>query len=70
MRLVKLGIAIATQREGAVHSAARKALGAGVGREAVEQVIALAASNIGLPSTVAVYTWVRDVLDGAGGAKP
>jgi alkylhydroperoxidase/carboxymuconolactone decarboxylase family protein YurZ len=64
-RLVKLGIAIGGLREGAVHSAARKALAAGVSREAVEQVLALAASTIGLPATVAVYTWVRDVLDHA-----
>ncbi len=62
-RLVKLGIAIGCLREGAVHSAVRKALAAGVSREAVEQVLALAASTIGLPAAVAVFTWVRDVLD-------
>jgi alkylhydroperoxidase/carboxymuconolactone decarboxylase family protein YurZ len=64
-RLVKLGIAVGNLREGAVHSAVRKALAAGVSREAVEQVLVLAASTIGLPATVAVYTWVRDVLDQA-----
>jgi alkylhydroperoxidase/carboxymuconolactone decarboxylase family protein YurZ len=62
-RLVKLGIAIGCMREGAVHSAARKALAAGVSRDAIEQVLALAASTLGLPATVAVYTWVRDVLE-------
>lgn len=66
-RLVKLGIAIGCLREGAVHSAARKAVAAGVPREAVEQVLALAASTIGLPATVAVYTWVRDVLESSDG---
>jgi alkylhydroperoxidase/carboxymuconolactone decarboxylase family protein YurZ len=64
-RLVKLGVAIGCMREGAVHSAARKALAAGASREAVEQVVALAASTLGLPPAVAVYTWVRDVLDAA-----
>jgi alkylhydroperoxidase/carboxymuconolactone decarboxylase family protein YurZ len=64
-RLVKLGIAIGCLREGAVHSAARKAVAAGASRAAIEQVLALAASTIGLPATVAVYTWVRDVLDQA-----
>jgi 4-carboxymuconolactone decarboxylase len=59
-RLVKLGIAIGCLREGAVHSAARKALAAGAKSEELEQVIALAASTIGLPSTVAVYTWILD----------
>jgi alkylhydroperoxidase/carboxymuconolactone decarboxylase family protein YurZ len=68
-RLVKLAVAIGCMREGAVHSAARKALAAGVSREAIEQVIALAGSTLGLPATVAVYTWVRDVL-GAAGSLP
>src|SRR5437764_14764365 len=62
-RLVKLGIAVGCLREGAVHSAVRKALAAGVSREAIEQVLALATSTLGLPATVAVYTWARDVLD-------
>lgn len=59
-RLVKLGIAIGAMREGAVHSAARQAIGSGVDQEEIEQVVALAASTIGLPSTVAAYTWVKD----------
>jgi 4-carboxymuconolactone decarboxylase len=62
-RLVKLGIAIGCLREGAVHSAVRKAVARGASREEVEQVIALSASTIGLPAAVAVYTWSRDVLD-------
>jgi alkylhydroperoxidase/carboxymuconolactone decarboxylase family protein YurZ len=66
-RLVKLGIAIGCMREGAVHSAARKALARGASREAIEQVITLAGSTLGLPATVAVYTWVRDVLEKANG---
>jgi alkylhydroperoxidase/carboxymuconolactone decarboxylase family protein YurZ len=61
-RLVKLGIAIGGLREGAVHSAARKALAAGASHEELEQVVALAASTIGLPSAVAVFTWLQDEL--------
>lgn len=60
-RLVKLGIAIGAMREGAVHASARKALGLGIGVEELHQVVALAASTIGFPSTVAAYTWIRDV---------
>lgn len=60
--LVKLGVAIGAQREGAVHSAVRKALAAGLGREEIEQVVALAASTIGLPTAVAAYTWCQDIL--------
>lgn len=60
-RLIKLGIAMGAMREGAVHSSARKALGLGITTAELHQVVALAASLIGLPSTVAVWTWVRDV---------
>ena len=61
-RLVKLGIAIGAMREGAVHSGARKAVGMGISREEIEQVVALAAGTLGLPSTVAAYCWVQDVV--------
>jgi 4-carboxymuconolactone decarboxylase len=59
-RLVKLGVAIGSMREGAVHSAVRKALAAGVSHEAIDQVIALAATTIGLPPAVAVFSWIND----------
>jgi alkylhydroperoxidase/carboxymuconolactone decarboxylase family protein YurZ len=59
-RLVKLGIAIGAMREGAVHSSARKALALGVTPEELNQVVALASSVIGMPSSVAVWTWLRD----------
>jgi alkylhydroperoxidase/carboxymuconolactone decarboxylase family protein YurZ len=61
-RLVKLAVAVGALREGAVHSSVRKALATGITPAEVEQVIALAASTIGLPATVAVYSWVRDIL--------
>jgi alkylhydroperoxidase/carboxymuconolactone decarboxylase family protein YurZ len=59
-RLVKLALSIATRQEGATHSAVRKALAAGAKLEELEQVVALAASLIGLPATVAVFQWVRE----------
>ncbi|MFA6958327.1 MAG: carboxymuconolactone decarboxylase family protein [Thermoanaerobaculia bacterium] len=62
-RLIKLGIAIGAMREGAVHASARKALGMGITVDELHQVVALAAGTIGLPSTVAVYTWIRDVRE-------
>lgn len=62
-RLVKLGIAIGAMREGAVHASARKALGMGITAEELHQVVALAAGTIGFPSTVAAYTWIRDVRE-------
>lgn len=60
IRLVKLGIAIGAMKEGAVHAGVRKALAAGVSREAIEQLVALSASSIGLPSAVAIFSWIRD----------
>lgn len=62
LRLIKLGIAVGGMREGAVHSGVRKAVAAGASRAEIEQVVALAASTIGLPSTVAVYSWVNEQL--------
>ena len=59
-RLIKLAVAIGAMREGAVHCGVRKALAAGITVEELFQVVALAAATLGLPSTVAVFTWVRD----------
>lgn len=61
-RLVKLAIAVGALREGAVHSAVRKARAAGVTPAEMEQVVALAASTIGLPSAVASFGWLQDEL--------
>ena len=66
-RLLKLAIAIGAKREGAVHSGVRKARDAGVSVAEMEQVVALAASTIGFPASVAVWNWVREE---AGGTAP
>ena len=63
LRLVKLGVALGAMREGAVHSNVRKGLSQGLARSDIEQAIAAAAGTIGMPATVAVFTWVRDILD-------
>jgi alkylhydroperoxidase/carboxymuconolactone decarboxylase family protein YurZ len=62
-RLIKLGIAIGARREGAVHASVRKGLAQGLTREEMEQVVALAAGTVGLPSAVAAYTWIRDIVE-------
>ena len=62
--LIKLALSLGAMREGAVHSAVRKAVAIGATRAEIEQVVALAASTLGFPATVAVYSWVCDVLDG------
>lgn len=61
-RLIKLGIAIGAMREGAIGSSMRKALALGITVEEIEQVVALAAGTLGMPSTVAVYAWIRERL--------
>ena len=59
-RLIKLGIAIGAMREGAVHSSGRKARALGATTEELQQIVALSSSIIGMPSAVAVWTWLRD----------
>jgi len=59
-RLAKLAIAVGALREGAVHSAVRKARDAGVSLAEMEQVVALAASTIGFPASVAAWSWILD----------
>lgn len=59
-RLLKLAIALGAMREGAVHSGVRKARDAGASLAEMEQVVALAATTIGFPAAVAVWSWVRE----------
>ena len=67
--LVKLGLAIGARLEGAVHSHARRAREAGVTVAEIRHVVSLAAPTLGLPATVAAYTWVREALGGTGGRR-
>ena len=62
-RLLKFAVAVGAQREGATHASVRKALRMGIPREELEQVVALAAGTLGLPSTVAAYSWVLDIVE-------
>jgi hypothetical protein len=48
----------------------RKARDAGASLAEMEQVVALAASTIGFPASVAVWNWVREEAGGAGRPKP
>lgn len=62
-RLIKLAVSIGAGREGSVHASARKALSMGILPEEIEQTVAVCSSVMGMPGTVAAFTWVRDVLD-------
>lgn len=63
VRLVKLGVAIGAQAEGAVRSNVRKALAAGATSADIEHVVVLALTTRGFPAVVAAWGWVREVLE-------
>ena len=62
-RLVKLAVAVGREAEGATHSAVRKARAAGASNEELEQVVALAATTIGLPSAVKTFRWIAETAE-------
>lgn len=69
-RLVKLGVAVGAQSEGAVRSHVRKLLGVGVSREEILHTIVLALTTIGFPATNASLNWAEEVLsEEVGGAE-
>jgi 4-carboxymuconolactone decarboxylase len=62
--LIKLAISTGARLEGAVHSHTKKAIKAGATQEEIHHVILLALPTIGLPSTMAAFSWVDDILEG------
>jgi alkylhydroperoxidase/carboxymuconolactone decarboxylase family protein YurZ len=60
--LLKLGISMGAWLEGAVHSHVRKSLEAGATPEEIRHVALLALPTLGFPATMAVLTWVEDIL--------
>ena len=63
-QLVKLALAIGMGHEGAVHAHTRRALESDVSPAEIKHVIALCVTTLGMPNTVAAYTWVNDILNG------
>jgi AhpD family alkylhydroperoxidase len=61
--LIKLGMSIAARAEGAVHSHVGKALRAGASPAEIRHAVLLGIPTVGLPTTVAAFTWVNDILD-------
>jgi len=61
-RLIKLGIAVGAVSDGAVRSAARKAVEAGASRAELEQVALLAVSTRGFPAAIAALGWIAEVF--------
>jgi 4-carboxymuconolactone decarboxylase len=63
-QLVKLALAIGARYEGAVHAHTRLGIQAGLSEADIKHVLALAVTTLGMPTAVAAYTWVKDILDG------
>ena len=61
--LIKLAISTGARMEGAVHSHTRKAVKAGATPEEIHQTVLLALPTLGLPSTMAAFSWVDDILE-------
>jgi len=68
-RLVKLGIAIGLESEGAVRSHVRRGLADGLSREDLLHAIVLAVPTAGFPTSVAAYGWALEVLDAEENAR-
>ena len=64
-RLVKLGVAMGAMREATRAQLGKIEIGIeGISEKEIGQVVALAAGALGMSSTAAVFTWVRDVTKG------
>ena len=61
--LIKLAISTGAGLEGAVHSHTRKAIEAGCTNEEIKQSVMLALPTIGFPATMAVMSWVEDIIE-------
>lgn len=62
-RLIKLAISIGHRHEGAVHSATRLALAAGISPEELFHAAILAITTLGWPASYAAMTWIADVVE-------
>lgn len=60
--LVKLGIAIGSGREGAVHSHVRRAKQEGINNEQIYHTALLAITTVGWPGAVMALSWIDDIL--------
>ena len=61
--LIQLGVAAATGSTGAVHSHAKRALGAGASRQEIEHALLVLVSTIGFPKVAAALAWIQEVVD-------
>jgi len=68
-QLVKLGMAVSSGQEGAVHSHTRRALEAGATADEVRHVGLLGLTTVGFPRMMAGLSWIDDVTKAGLGGK-
>jgi 4-carboxymuconolactone decarboxylase len=61
-RLIKLGIAIGINSEGAVRSHARRALGEKISADELRHAVLMAGTTAGFPTMIAAMKWVEEVI--------
>jgi AhpD family alkylhydroperoxidase len=61
--LIQLAVAAATGSTGAVHSHAKRAVGAGASRQEIEHALLVLVSTIGFPRVAAALAWIQEVVD-------
>ena len=62
-RLVKLGIAIGLNSEGAVRSHARRALEEGITADEIRHTVLLSFTTVGFPTMIASLKWINEVIE-------
>jgi 4-carboxymuconolactone decarboxylase len=62
LHLIHIAAAAAQRSEGAVHSHARRALGAGASPNEIRHALIALTNTIGFPQVTAALSWVDDVI--------
>ena len=62
-RLIKLGIAIGSESEGAIKSHARRAMAIGVTPDEIRHTVLLGLTTIGFPKMIAALNWVHQAFE-------
>jgi alkylhydroperoxidase/carboxymuconolactone decarboxylase family protein YurZ len=63
LRLIKVGIAIGLNSEGAVRSHARRALQEGITQDELRHAILMGLTTVGFPQMIAAQKWVEEVIE-------
>jgi alkylhydroperoxidase/carboxymuconolactone decarboxylase family protein YurZ len=62
-RLIKLGIAIGANSEGAVKSHTRRALAIGITPKEIRHAVLLGLTTIGFPKMISALNWIHEAME-------